>query len=117
MLRVKSDRTAPQLPLIHVYDVGVYMRQNVDVTIRVLPTCEKIASPHTLQARGKRRKMCPSCMRQQTSKMDSLYHRRYLFALLVPAMPPAAEVHSRSECRAAQRILQLNDYRIGDAIS
>jgi hypothetical protein len=36
--------------------------------------------------------------------------------LLVPAMPPAAEVHSRSECRAAQRILQLNDHRIGDAI-
>jgi hypothetical protein len=37
-------------------------------------------------------------------------------AVLVPAMPPAAEVHSRSECRAAQRILQLNDHRIGDAI-
>jgi hypothetical protein len=37
-------------------------------------------------------------------------------ALLVPAMPPAAEVHSRSECRAAECILQLNNNRIGDAI-
>jgi hypothetical protein len=34
----------------------------------------------------------------------------YLTLLLVPAMPPAAEVHSRSECRAAQRILQLNEH-------
>jgi hypothetical protein len=36
--------------------------------------------------------------------------------VLVSVRALCATVHSRSECRAAQRILQLNEHRIGDAI-